>query len=78
MEQSNISGVGNIYKSESLFLAGISPKRIMKSLTKKEKRNFTMQSAESCTQPMTLVGLLFVTIAIYMTIMGSILLFHLI
>ena len=37
MEQSNISGVGNIYKSESLFLAGISPKRTMKSLNKKER-----------------------------------------
>ena len=37
MEQSNISGVGNIYKSESLFLAGISPKRIMKSLNKTER-----------------------------------------
>ena len=36
MDQSQISGVGNIYKSESLFLAGISPYRIMESLTTNE------------------------------------------
>ena len=32
MEQSQISGVGNIYKSELLFLAGIAPHRLMGSL----------------------------------------------
>jgi len=36
MDQNQISGVGNIYKSESLFLAGISPYRIMESLTTNE------------------------------------------
>ena len=36
MDQSQISGVGNIYKSESLFLSGISPYRIMESLTTNE------------------------------------------
>ena len=33
MEQSQISGVGNIYKSESLFLSKISPFRSMESLS---------------------------------------------
>ena len=33
MEQSQISGVGNIYKSESLFLSKISPFRLMESLS---------------------------------------------
>ena len=32
MDQKKISGVGNIYKSESLFLAGIAPHRTMGSL----------------------------------------------
>jgi formamidopyrimidine-DNA glycosylase len=36
MDQSQISGVGNIYKSESLFLAGISPYRKMESLSPQE------------------------------------------
>ena len=36
MEQSQISGVGNIYKSESLFLAGIAPHRLMESLDDEE------------------------------------------
>ena len=36
MDQSQISGVGNIYKSESLFLAGIAPHRIMGSLGNEE------------------------------------------
>lgn len=36
MDQSKISGVGNIYKSESLFLAGIAPQRMMGSLTGEE------------------------------------------
>jgi formamidopyrimidine-DNA glycosylase len=36
MEQSQISGVGNIYKSESLFLAGIAPHRLMGSLDGEE------------------------------------------
>ena len=36
MNQSKISGVGNIYKSESLFLAGIAPHRTMGSLDGEE------------------------------------------
>lgn len=36
MDQSQISGVGNIYKSESLFLAGIAPHRTMGSLDDEE------------------------------------------
>ena len=36
MDQSQISGVGNIYKSESLFLAGISPLRKIESLSSQE------------------------------------------
>ena len=36
MDQKKISGVGNIYKSESLFLAGIAPHRTMGSLDEKE------------------------------------------
>ena len=36
MEQSQISGVGNIYKSESLFLAGLDPHRQMKSFNNEE------------------------------------------
>jgi len=31
MNQKNISGVGNIYKSEALFLAGIDPRRTLES-----------------------------------------------
>lgn len=37
MEQKIISGVGNIYKSESLYLAAINPTRLMSSLSVKEK-----------------------------------------
>jgi formamidopyrimidine-DNA glycosylase len=36
MDQSQISGVGNIYKSESLFLAGLDPRRNMDSFTDEE------------------------------------------
>ena len=36
MDQSKISGVGNIYKSESLFLAGIAPHRLVGSLDGEE------------------------------------------
>ncbi len=36
MDQSQISGVGNIYKSESLFLAGLAPHRLMESFTDEE------------------------------------------
>lgn len=36
MDQTQISGVGNIYKSESLFLAGIRPDRLMESLSIQE------------------------------------------
>ena len=36
MDQKKISGVGNIYKSESLFLAGIAPHRTMGSLDEEE------------------------------------------
>ena len=36
MDQSQISGVGNIYKSESLFLSGIAPQRKIESLTNEE------------------------------------------
>lgn len=36
MEQKNISGVGNIYKSESLFLAGLAPHRKVKDCSEQE------------------------------------------
>jgi len=36
MDQGQISGVGNIYKSESLFLSGIAPQRKIESLTNEE------------------------------------------
>lgn len=36
LNQNLIAGIGNIYRSEALFLAGIRPMRIAKSLTKKE------------------------------------------
>ena len=36
MDQSQISGVGNIYKSESLFLAGLDPRRTMDTFTDEE------------------------------------------
>ena len=36
MDQGQISGVGNIYKSESLFLAGIAPHRTVGSLNEEE------------------------------------------
>ena len=36
MDQTQISGVGNIYKSESLFLAGIRPDRLMETLSIQE------------------------------------------
>ena len=36
MDQGQISGVGNIYKSESLFLAGIAPHRTVGSLSEEE------------------------------------------
>ena len=34
LEQKHISGVGNIYKSESLFLAAINPKRQLRDISK--------------------------------------------
>ena len=37
MEQKNISGVGNIYKSESLFLAGLAPHRLLKDCSTYER-----------------------------------------
>jgi formamidopyrimidine-DNA glycosylase len=36
MNQKNISGVGNIYKSEALFLAGIDPRRTIESCSDDE------------------------------------------
>ena len=36
MDQKRISGIGNIYANEALFLAGIDPKRAAGSLTSKE------------------------------------------
>ena len=36
MEQKNVSGVGNIYKSESLFLAGLAPYRKVGDCTSEE------------------------------------------
>jgi formamidopyrimidine-DNA glycosylase len=36
MEQKNVSGVGNIYKSESLFLAGLAPYRKVRDCTSEE------------------------------------------
>ena len=36
MDQGQISGVGNIYKSESLFLSGIAPHRKIETLTDEE------------------------------------------
>lgn len=36
MNQKNISGVGNIYKSEALFLAGIDPRRKLESCSDEE------------------------------------------
>ena len=36
MDQGQISGVGNIYKSESLFLSGIAPHRTVGSLSEEE------------------------------------------
>jgi len=36
MDQSQVSGVGNIYKSESLFLAGLRPDRTLESCTDEE------------------------------------------
>ncbi|MHA1302422.1 MAG: bifunctional DNA-formamidopyrimidine glycosylase/DNA-(apurinic or apyrimidinic site) lyase [Candidatus Heimdallarchaeaceae archaeon] len=38
LDQNLVAGIGNIYKSESLALAGINPKRIVKSLTMKERK----------------------------------------
>ena len=39
LNQSIISGIGNIYKSESLFEAGIHPERPIQSLSMQEKDN---------------------------------------
>ena len=36
MDQAQISGVGNIYKSESLFLAGLAPQRTMDTFSDEE------------------------------------------
>ena len=36
MDQAQISGVGNIYKSESLFLAGLAPQRLMETFSDEE------------------------------------------
>jgi formamidopyrimidine-DNA glycosylase len=41
MDSSIVVGVGNIYASESLFLAGISPKRIAGKISKKHYQGLT-------------------------------------
>lgn len=38
MDQSFVSGIGNIYAAEILFRAGIDPRRVTASLTEKEKQ----------------------------------------
>ena len=40
MEQKNVSGVGNIYKSESLFLAGLAPYRKVGTALRKNCHDF--------------------------------------
>jgi formamidopyrimidine-DNA glycosylase len=39
MDQTKLSGVGNIYANDALWASGISPKRISSSLNKKEQQN---------------------------------------
>lgn len=38
LEQNHLSGIGNIYRSEILFLAKIHPRRLVSNLSEKEKR----------------------------------------
>ncbi len=42
LDQSNIAGIGNIYASESLFLAGIKPDRKASTLNKNEVKKLTL------------------------------------
>lgn len=42
MEVNNVAGVGNIYASEALFLARVSPKRIVSSLSQNECKNIIL------------------------------------
>jgi len=46
MNQENVVGVGNIYASESLFFAGVRPKKRAKRLTRLEARKLTESMAE--------------------------------
>ena len=39
MDQTRIGGIGNIYANDALFLAGISPKRSAKQISKEEAKN---------------------------------------
>ncbi|NPD88337.1 MAG: Fpg/Nei family DNA glycosylase [Asgard group archaeon] len=54
LDQNLVAGLGNIYRSESLFRAGIKPTRLVKSLNIKTKRNLgyaiseTLQQALEC------------------------------
>lgn len=43
MEQDLIAGIGNIYRSEILYEAGILPTRLSKNLTEKERKKIYQQ-----------------------------------
>ena len=48
LNQKLLRGVGNIYADESLFRAGVRPRRRASSLTREDLRGFTRRSRKSC------------------------------
>jgi len=42
LEQDLIAGIGNIYRSEALFLSGVLPMRLMKTLSENERKKIVM------------------------------------
>ena len=72
MHQESISGVGNIYKSESLYLAGLNPARKVGSLTVPELEKLYNAICKVLSASYSQEERLFGIILIYTIIMVSI------
>lgn len=68
LDQSNIAGIGNIYASESLFLAGIKPDRKTSALNKNEIKKLTLSIKQILKKGIKYSG---TTISDYKTVKGT-------
>jgi len=57
LEQNIIAGIGNIYRSEALFLAGILPTRIAETLTQDEQKKLIASVKKVLKQALKLGGM---------------------